>query len=88
MNTSKGRRGAATKGNEPMTKRNYYTLLVRDDKTSPWAIHFGDYYKHEVKCECDDLVMGYLSHKRSDTLIITTDDNQPAINAAVAALNA
>ena len=86
LNTSKGRRGAATKGNEPMTKRTYYTLLVRDDKTSPWAIHFGDYDLQCVYGERDDITE--YEYTKGNTKIIKTADDQPAINAAVAALNA
>lgn len=70
-----------------MTKRTYYTLLVRDNKTSPWAIHFGDYDRECVKDEQNDIVDSE-EYRRSDTKVITTDDDQPAINAAVAALNA
>lgn len=70
-----------------MTKRTYYTLLVRDDKTSPWAIHFGDYDRECVNDERDGIVDSD-EYKKSNTRIFGSADDQPAINAAVAALNA
>lgn len=67
-----------------MAKR-YHSLLVRDNAASPWGIHFGDYDREVVDAERDDITDG--DYRRSNTKIITTDDAQAAIDAAVSALN-
>ena len=70
-----------------MTKRTYYTLIVRDDKNSPWGIYFGDYDRQCVKDEQNDFIDA-TDCAQGNTKIIKSSDDQPSINTAVAALNA
>lgn len=70
-----------------MTKRTYYTLLVRDHANDPWAIDFGDYDRECVQDERDGLVDSE-EYTKGNTKIIKSADDQASINAAVAALNA
>lgn len=66
---------------------SYYTLLIRDDKTSPWRIEFGDYSKSVVQDERDDIHYNN-GDKLTDMMIIETDNSgQRVIDAAVAKLN-
>ena len=64
--------------------RQYHTLLLLD--RGAWRPEFGDYDKSTVEAERDDYHQGggYLLR---DLRIITTSDNQAAIDAAVATLN-
>jgi hypothetical protein len=79
----------------PRTKL-YYTLLVRNDKQSPWGIEFGDYHRNVVSQERDDyldtthpMVDGQFDFpKKNNTLIISTGDTQAEIQARVDELNA
>lgn len=50
-------------------EREYFILLVRDNKESPWTVEFGDYDKRNVKYEQDD----YCEHdyKRTNTRIVS-----------------
>lgn len=66
--------------------RKYHTLLVRDDKSAPWCIHFGDYDRETVDSERED--MRDHDHRAMNLKIITTAPEQAAIDAAVARLNA
>jgi hypothetical protein len=66
--------------------RKYHTLLVRDSKTEPWCIHFGDYDRSVVEQERADLAYSG-TYRKSDTTIITTSDYQRVINEAVIQLN-
>ena len=68
--------------------RTYYTLLTRLSRTSPWGVEFGDYSLTEVEFEAAEL--RYTSGERGSNLriLITTDDTQASIDAAVATLNA
>lgn len=63
----------------------YYTLLIRDDKTSPWRPEFGDYSKAVVQDELDDNRQS--GEKLINMKIIKTEANQRAVNEAVAKLN-
>lgn len=63
--------------------RKYHTLLVRED--GAWTREFGDYERGTVEYELEDYRDKGV--RRSDLKIITTDDNDSAINAAVAKLN-
>lgn len=62
-----------------MSKRNYYSLLVKED--GRWTIQFGDYDRKVVQQEVADEYSGVT------TKIITTNPDQASIVAAVAALN-
>lgn len=71
----------------------YYTLLVRDSKSEPWEIHFGDYDRNVVSDERDDWCDHYDENnkrrQKNNTLIVTTsDESMAAINAKVTELNA
>jgi cAMP phosphodiesterase len=65
--------------------RSYYSVIVKDSKSSPWAVEFGDYDKEVAESERDNLKE---SGKYVAVKIIKTASNQAAINAAVTALNA
>lgn len=67
-----------------MTK--YYSLLVRDDKDSPWGVHFGDYDRECVEDEQRDIVDSD-EYAKGNTRIVCTGDTQAEINARVMALN-
>jgi hypothetical protein len=66
----------------------YYSLLVQDhnDHLHPWVIAFGDYDRLVVEDEAEEY---QYQHRFDDhhTKIIATSDDQPTINARVAALN-
>lgn len=63
----------------------YHTLALWDRDNSFWAIEFGDYSKADVKQERKDILdKGDL--KAHEAIIVTTDDDQASITAAVAAL--
>ena len=47
----------------------YYTLLIRDDRLSPWSIEFGAYERGEVDYELESMSPQYA---RSDMHIVTT----------------
>lgn len=66
---------------------SYFTLLVRDDASSPWCIHFGDYVLQVVREERRDLIDAE-TYTARNTRIITTADSQASIDAAVAQANA
>lgn len=55
----------------------YYTLLVRDNKNSPWEIEFGDYVRAVVGSEREDWLDHYDDNDkkrlRKNTLIITSN---------------
>jgi len=61
---------------------SYHTLLTRDGRR--WSIQFGDYDWHVVNSERADYRRQYMAQ---DLKIITTADDQAAIDAAVAKLN-
>lgn len=66
--------------------KKYFTLLERDNDSTPWAIAFGAYDRTEVEEEgqtlCED---GYTN---SNLKIITTGEAQAEIDAKVEELNA
>ncbi len=62
--------------------RNYYTLIVRDDKQASWCIHFGDYDLDTVQQERFDLIDAD-EYKGYNIKIITTTDDQRSIDEAV-----
>lgn len=66
--------------------RKYYSLLVRDDKTSPWAIHFGDYDRECVEGERDDITESG-EYAKGNTRIFGSADDQNSINEMLAAFN-
>jgi hypothetical protein len=66
--------------------RTYYTLIVRDDKSSPWAIHFGDYDRACVNDERDDITESG-EYAKGNTKIFGSADDQTSINEMLAAFN-
>jgi len=66
--------------------RQYFTLLIRNSKAEPWAIHSGDYALRVVERKTMDWLVEQLELE-SNTKIIITDDTQAAVDAAVAKLN-
>lgn len=81
LGTARLMMAAGMKGNG---MRKYYTLAVRID--GRWSPEFGDYDRECVQVE----LAGYLDSgawKRKDLKIVTTDDNQAAIDAAIRKLN-
>ncbi len=69
------------------TPKPYYTLLARDDASSPWRIEFGDYDRECVEDEDTDLHDANSDNYHFDTRIVRTSDAQADIDAAVATLN-
>lgn len=63
--------------------RTYHTLLIKEAKGDNWSIAFGDYKKSVVMDEREDSYSDCYK-----TRIISTADNQQAIDAEVARLNA
>lgn len=68
-----------------LSPRRYHTLLIRDPGATRWQIAFGDYDKECVRQERRD---SYDQVPRKNWMIITTGEDQPSIDAAVAQLNA
>ena len=65
--------------------RRYFTVVVRESKSVPWEIHFGDYDKACAQDERDDVIYsGYAKFAK----IVRTGDTQGEINLAVKRLNA
>jgi hypothetical protein len=69
-----------------MAKR-YYTLCLLYKGADTWSIHFGDYDKQTVIDERLDVLDGYDADNIAAFKVISTKDDQPSINAAVAKLN-
>jgi hypothetical protein len=65
---------------------DYYTLLTREDRASPWQIAFGDYSRADAMAERADLLEH--DHRRINTTVIRTAPDQASIDRAVACLNA
>lgn len=65
--------------------KKYYSLLVRENRNTPWSIHFGDYVRETVRQERFDITQ--YEYKFSDTKLITTDGTQSEIDNAVKYLN-
>ena len=67
--------------------RRYHTLVIRED--GRWAPQFGDYSKADVQQEERDCYTHFQGKRipKTDRKIITTDDTQAAITAAIDALN-
>ena len=66
--------------------RTYFSLLVRDSKSSRWLIEFGSYEKGEVDDEREDHIVTY-DRRRADTKVIKTTDEQKDIKRKVDSLN-
>jgi hypothetical protein len=67
-----------------MTK-TYFSLITRDDATSPWGVAFGDWDRDNVLSE-----QGYYFEsgvKKSNLKIIQTNGRQASIDARIADLN-
>lgn len=65
-----------------LTDRDYYTLVIRDNRTGQWCIEFGDYDRAAVVDERSDCAdSAWPDEFRSK--IIKTADAQSAIEAAV-----
>lgn len=62
----------------------YHTVTVRHSKGEPFRIEFGSYHYAEAASEADDLAYQY---GNTNVRIITTDDGQPSIEAALNKLN-
>jgi hypothetical protein len=71
---------------EVLAATDYYTLLTRDDRASPWQIAFGDYSRADVMSERADLLEH--DHRRINTTVIRTAPDQASIDRVVACLNA
>ncbi len=66
--------------------RKYHTLLVRDGSPGcPWSPEFGDYSRAVVKAEWHDYRDG--GYRMSELKIITTNDDQGAIEHEVREIN-
>lgn len=70
---------------DDLSSNTYYTLLIRDDKHSPWQIHFGDYDREVVCAEYDDMRENCMA---GNMRIIVTGDEQSEIDAQVKVENA
>jgi hypothetical protein len=74
--------------------RTYHTLVIREEATAPWEIHFGDYDLFVVRQERADWVAGcpccptLKRRTHRHTAIVHSGDSQAEIDAAVALLNA
>lgn len=63
----------------------YYTLLSRGSAQDPWVIEFGDFLRNTVNAE-----FRYFRDRdvpASNMKIISTEEDQNSINAAVRKLN-
>ncbi len=63
--------------------RRYYTLAVRFEASDEWSVQFGDYDRECVVQEKEDAYEDAYAAK-----VISSNDDQAAINAAIAKLNA
>ncbi len=72
---------------QPM--RKYFLLLVRDSKSEPWRIEFGDYESHVVKEEAIEYVDSENLEGRSANarVVMCESSKQIDIEAFVHALN-
>jgi hypothetical protein len=70
-----------------MSKR-YFTLLSRGPDDTRWAIEFGDYDRDCVQQELEDSRDGFNDDEGVVYCIISTTDDQDAIDAKVSQLNA
>jgi len=66
--------------------RKYHSLIEHLPGES-WALQFGDYSKTVVQQEVQDMKDSGSFVKGTKYKVITTDDSQAAINAAVEELN-
>lgn len=64
--------------------RKYFTL-VQQDTDGVWSIQFGDYDRSCVEFELDEI--HYQGAPKKTLRILTTANDQPSINAAVAKIN-
>ena len=62
--------------------KRYYSVLVQWERGDDWSVQFGDYSRSVCVDEIEDSYSDAYKTK-----IITTDDKQSAIDAAVATLN-
>ena len=67
--------------------KTYYTLFVYEPDHQRWYNHFGDYDKETVADEMDDLNYGWDGILMKHMRIISTPDDQTAIDAALDKLN-
>jgi len=67
--------------------RKYYTLFVYEPDHQRWYNHFGDYDNSVVADEMDDLNYGWDGILMKHMRIISTPDDQTAIDAALDKLN-
>ena len=72
---------------KPMTKK-YFTLIAREPD-GQWSPQFGDYDRQTVEAEKMDYIdhIGTTWAKGTKFKIVTSNDTQASINAAIAALN-
>lgn len=69
--------------------RRYHTLIVRWNRSEPFSIEFGSYDLQEVLDEKRAIVDASQSIHDGDCKVVTTaTDDQAAIDAAVADVNA
>lgn len=71
--------------------KKYYTLAQFNVEAKTWQPQFGDYDRKVVEDEREDILCGYncgVMVRKKDVKIITTDETQAAIDAAIAKLNA
>ena len=67
--------------------QKYYTLFVYELEHQKWFNYFGDYDKETVADEMDDLNYGWDGILMKHMRIISTPDDQTAIDAALDKLN-
>ena len=67
--------------------RKYYTLCVYEPDHDKWFNHFGDYELDVVADEKQDLNYGWDGILMKHMRIISTPDDQTAIDAALDKLN-
>ena len=70
-----------------MNKPNYYTLLIKQNKSNKWRIEFGDFDRETVEEERDITWREGLGCTLKDTKIIKTSESQKEIDAEVKRLN-
>lgn len=68
----------------------YYLVLVRETKSDPWRIHFGDYDRHIAREEADDYRDSENLEGRSANVRVAmvASDCQADVDAFVNARNA
>jgi len=66
--------------------RRYYSLAVFSPEQSRFMVEFSSYFKNQVIAEKQTHLEH--DHRQADLFVLVSDDNERAILAALAALNA